>query len=69
MIGCTPQTLLACIKRDGVDRGKRDGVRAAECKRINALAREVKELRRTNEIRKLASVFFAQAEFDRRFKP
>ncbi|MDW9233590.1 putative tnpB [Burkholderia cepacia] len=32
-------------------------MRAAECERINALAREVKELRRTNEILKLASVF------------
>lgn len=69
MIGCTPQTLLDWIKRDEVDRGKRDGGRAAECERINALAREVKELRRTNEILKLASAFFAQAEFDRRFKP
>lgn len=30
--------------------------------------REVKELRRANEILKVASAFFAQAELDRRFK-
>ena len=35
---------------------------------INALEREVKELRRANEILKVASDFFVQAELDRRFK-
>ena len=33
-----------------------------------ALERDVKELRKANEILKLASAFFAQAELDRRFK-
>jgi transposase-like protein len=32
------------------------------------LEREVKELRRANEILKVASAFFALAERDRRFK-
>ena len=68
MIGCTPQTLLDWVKRDEVDRGERDGVSTAERERIKALEHEVKELRRTNEILKLASAFFAQAELDRRFK-
>ena len=36
--------------------------------RIKALERENKELRRANEILKLASAFFAQAELDRRLK-
>jgi transposase-like protein len=36
---------------------------------LKALEREVKELRRANEILKLASAFFAQAELDRRLKP
>jgi transposase-like protein len=35
---------------------------------IKALERENKELRRANEILKLASAFFAQAELDRRLK-
>ncbi len=68
MIGCTPQTLLDWVKREEIDRGERDGVSMAERERIKALEREVKELRRTNEILKLASAFFAQAELDRRFK-
>ncbi len=68
MIGCTPQTLLDWVKREEIDRGERDGVSTAERERIKALEREVKELRRTNEILKLASAFFAQAELDRRFK-
>ena len=33
-----------------------------------ALEREAKELRKANEILKLASAFFAQAELDRRLK-
>ncbi|HDR8950935.1 TPA: transposase, partial [Burkholderia vietnamiensis] len=60
MIGCTPQTLLDWVKREEIDRGERDGVSTAERERIKALEREVKELRRTNEILKLASAFFAQ---------
>jgi hypothetical protein len=36
--------------------------------RVKELEREVKELRRANEILKLASAFFAQAELDRRLK-
>jgi transposase len=46
----------------------RPGVTTAEAQRIKDLEREVKELRRANEILKLASAFFAQAELDRRLK-
>ena len=68
MIGCTPQTLHEWVKRDQVDHGERDGVTTDERERLKALEREVKELRRANEILKVASAFFAQAELDRRFK-
>ncbi len=44
------------------------GITSEERDRIKALEREVKELRRANEILKLASAFFAQAELDRRLK-
>ena len=67
-IGCVPQTLLEWAKRDEVDHGKRDGLSSTERERIKALEREVKELRRANEILKTASAFFAQAELDRRLK-
>jgi transposase len=46
----------------------RAGVTTNEAQRVKDLEREVKELRRANEILKLASAFFAQAELDRRLK-
>ena len=49
-IGCTPQTLLKWIQRTEIDQGTRDGVTTAERERVTALEREVKELRRANEI-------------------
>ena len=58
-IGCTPQTLLKWIQRAEIDQGTRDGVTTAERERVTALEREVKELRRANEILKLVSAFFA----------
>ncbi|MNV13305.1 hypothetical protein D3C71_1039400 [compost metagenome] len=67
-IGCVPQTLNEWVKRAEVDAGTREGVTTAEAQRVKELEREVKELRRANEILKLASAFFAQAEFDRRLK-
>ena len=67
-IGCVPQTLNEWVKRVEVDTGLRDGVTTAEAQRVKDLERENKELRRANEILKLASAFFAQAELDRRLK-
>ena len=51
-----------------LDGGLREGPTTAEKQRIKELEREVKELRRTNEILRLASAFFAKAEFDRHQK-
>lgn len=67
-IGCVPQTLSEWVKRAEVDAGKREGVTTAEAQRVKELERENKELRRANEILKLASAFFTQAELDRRLK-
>ena len=67
-IGCVPQTLLSWVQRHEIDTGVREGVTTAEAQRVKELEREVKELRRANEILKLASAFFAQAELDRRLK-
>jgi len=67
-IGCVPQTLLGWVQRDEIDSGARPGVTTAEAQRVKELERENKELRRANEILKLASAFFAQAELDRRLK-
>jgi transposase-like protein len=67
-IGCVPQTLLTWVKRHEIDTGLREGTTTADAQRMKELEREVKELRRANEILKVASAFFAQAELDRRFK-
>jgi transposase len=67
-IGCVPSTLLDWVKQTEVDTGTRAGVTTSEAQRVKELEREVKELRRANEILKLASAFFAQAEIDRRLK-
>ena len=67
-IGCTSETLRRWVRRAERDQGLREGPSTAEQDRIKALEREVRELRRANEILKLASAFFAQAELDRRLK-
>ena len=67
-IGCVPQTLLKWVQQSEIDAGARPGISTAETQRIKELEREVKELRRANEILKVASAFFAQAELDRRLK-
>ena len=67
-IGCVPQTLHDWVRQHEVDEGMRVGISSDERARIKDLEREVKELRKANEILKLASAFFAQAELDRRLK-
>ena len=67
-IGCVPQTLNEWVKRDEIDNGTRAGVTTTELQRLKELERENKELRKANEILKLASAVVAQAELDRRLK-
>ena len=67
-IGCSAETLRKWIRQRERDAGQRAGPTTTEQQRIQTLEREVRELRKANEILKLASAFFAQAELDRRFK-
>ncbi len=67
-IGCTAETLRRWVRQHERDSGQRDGTTTAEAQRIKDLERENRELRKANEILKLASAFFAQAELDRRLK-
>ena len=63
------QTLLEWVKRSQIDAGTRPGVTTAEMARIKELEREVKELRRANEILKTASAFFRpRRKLDRKLK-
>ncbi len=57
------------VRQHERDTGQREGITTAEAACIKALEREVRELRKANEILRLASAFFAQVELDRRFKP
>ena len=65
-IGCSPETLRKWVRQTEVDSGRRGGVTSEEKARIKELEREVRELRRANEILRKASAYFAQAERDRR---
>jgi len=67
-IGCTAESLRRWLRQAEINQGTRAGVSSAEAQRVKELEREVKELRRANEILKVASAFFAQAELDRRLK-
>ncbi|WP_407280852.1 IS3 family transposase [Aromatoleum evansii] len=57
-ISCTPQTLLTWVRQHERDSGQREGPTTADQKRVKELEREVRELRKANEILKLASAFF-----------
>ena len=61
-IGCSPETLRKCVRQTEVDSGRRGGVTSEEKARVKELEREVRELRRANEILREASAYFAQAE-------
>ena len=67
-IGCTPQTLRTWVKQAEIDQGRVDGVTTNDRQRMKEMERELKELRRANEILRKASAYFAQAELDRRPK-
>jgi transposase len=67
-LGVNPETLRQWVKQAEIDAGRRAGTRSDDAERIAELEREVRELRRTNEILKSASIFFA-GELDPRPKP
>ena len=58
------KTLRQWVRRAETDVGQRPGATIEQRARVKELEREVKELRRANEILKAASTFFG-AELDR----
>ena len=68
-LGMTAETLRLWVRRDEMDQGRRPGATSAERERLRELEREVRELRRANEILKAASAFFARELAPRLPKP
>ena len=66
-LGVGAESLRHWVNRAEIDSGQRPGRSTVDQQRITELEREVKELRRANDILKAASVFFA-TELDGRPK-
>ena len=67
-IGCTSETLRHWVRQAERDTGRRPGLTTDERARLKEQEREIRELRRANEILRKASAYFAQAALDRRPK-
>lgn len=65
-MGCGGETLRKWVRQAERDAGQRGGLTTDERQRLKDLEREVRELKRANEILRKAAAFFAQAELDRR---
>ena len=59
-LGIGTESLRGWVRQAEVDGGRRPGLTTAEQQRITELEREVRELRRANDILKAASAFFAR---------
>ena len=59
-LGINPETLRNWVEKAEIDSGQRPGTTSDDRKRIAELEREVRELRRANEILKAASAYFAR---------
>jgi transposase-like protein len=64
-LGVGVESLRTWVKQADIDAGSRPGVTSDEQAKMTELEREIKELRRANEILQSAATFFG-AELDRR---
>ena len=67
-LGVHPEALRNWVRQAEIDGGVRAGTTTDDATRIGDLEREVRELRRANEILKTSAAFFAAAELDRKMK-
>lgn len=59
-VGIVPDTLRTWCKQVDIDSGRIPGLKTSEAEELKTLRREVKELKRANEILLAASSFFAR---------
>jgi transposase len=59
-LGVHPEALRSWVKQAEIDGGAQPGTTSDDKKRIAELEREVRELRRANDILKAASAYFAR---------
>lgn len=60
MVGANPDTLRTWYRQSETDAGRQPGVTSEEKSRIKELERELRELKRANQILLAASSFFAR---------
>lgn len=65
---CARRTLQCSVRQAERDNGQRAGLTTNERKRLRELEKENRELKRSIEILRTASVLFAQAELDRKHR-
>lgn len=68
MLGVHPESIRGWVNRHQTDAGERPGLTTDERARLKELERENRDLKRSNEILRRASAYFAQAELDRPWK-
>lgn len=64
-LGIGVESLRGWVKQAEIDDGLKPGMSSEDAERMKRLEQENRELRRTNEILRKASAYFAQAELDR----
>ncbi len=67
-LGIGTESLRSWVRQADVDDGAKPGLSREDADKIKRLEQENRELKRTNEILRKASAYFAQAELDRPWK-
>src|SRR5690606_28083994 len=67
-IGCTPETLRVWYQKYLDQQNPVKAQQVSDQEKMKQMEREIKELKRANEILRKAAAFFAQAELDRPHK-